>query len=148
VYLVVLIGRANSLPFTTVMTGPSGQPRTTPRQRRPAPITAEEAGCMAAWELLLRHTAVDLRLRWEKAWTGYWLDTQPAASPSACCPRDGGYPRTGLTVWPSWEPSPPDASLVVLAGRATRVPKAAGTSSIWRSTTVTQTGVTALGVRS
>jgi hypothetical protein len=30
--------------------------------------------------------------------------------------------RTGLTLSPSWEPSPPGASLVVLADRATRVP--------------------------
>jgi hypothetical protein len=30
--------------------------------------------------------------------------------------------RTSLTLWASWEPSPLGASIVVLAGRATRVP--------------------------
>jgi hypothetical protein len=30
--------------------------------------------------------------------------------------------ENGVTLWASWEPSPPGASIVVLAGRATRVP--------------------------
>jgi hypothetical protein len=38
------------------------------------------------------------------------------------------------------EPSPPGASVVVLAGRATRVPQAAGTSGIQRTVTVTPKG--------
>src|SRR5215207_9320793 len=37
-------------------------------------------------------------------------------------PTRQSSPRTGLTLGPSWEPSPPGASLVVLAGRATHVP--------------------------
>jgi hypothetical protein len=37
------------------------------------------------------------------------------------CPRVGGSRRTGLTR-PSCAPSPPRANLVVLPGRATRVP--------------------------
>jgi hypothetical protein len=36
--------------------------------------------------------------------------------------RGQSSPRTGLTLGSSWEPSPPGASLVVLTGRATRVP--------------------------
>jgi hypothetical protein len=31
-------------------------------------------------------------------------------------------PKAGLTLRTSWEPSPPGPSIVVLAGRATRVP--------------------------
>ena len=42
----------------------------------------------------------------------------------------------GLTLRPSWEPSPSGESVVVLAGRATRVPQAAVTSGMQRSVTV------------
>jgi hypothetical protein len=45
--------------------------------------------------------------------------------PSGLLPTRRWSPRTGLTRWPSWEPSPPGASDVVLTGRATHVPPAA-----------------------
>jgi hypothetical protein len=45
-----------------------------------------------------------------------------AASPSGLLPTKSGSPRTGLTLRSSWEPSPPDRSIAVLAGRATHMP--------------------------
>jgi hypothetical protein len=50
-------------------------------------------------------------------------------------------PRTGLTLWAGWEPSPPDASVAVLASRATGVPQAAVASGIQGTVTVTPTGL-------
>jgi hypothetical protein len=61
-----------------------------------------------------------------------------AASPPGSCPPGDRSPRTGLARYASWEPLPSGASLVVLAGRATRVPQAAAvTSGMQRSVTVT-----------
>jgi hypothetical protein len=45
-----------------------------------------------------------------------------AATPSGLLPTRQWLPRTGLALYASWEPLPSGASLVVLAGRATRVP--------------------------
>jgi hypothetical protein len=42
--------------------------------------------------------------------------------PSGLLPTRRWSPRTGLALYASWEPLPSGASLVVLAGRATRVP--------------------------
>lgn len=67
-----------------------------------------------------------------------------AASPPGSCPLGDRSPRTGLARYASWEPLPSGASLVVLAGRATRGPQAAVTSGMQR--TVTSLGTTvALG---
>ena len=63
-----------------------------------------------------------------------------AANPPGSWPRGGKSPKTGLTHGTSWEPSPPDGSVIVLAGRAIRVPLAAVTSGIRRTVTVTRTG--------
>ena len=73
-------------------------------------------------ELLPRHTAVTLRLRWEKAWTVTGLIRNLPRALRPLAHETVVTPRTDLTLWPSWEPSPPDANLVVLAGRATHVP--------------------------
>jgi len=43
----------------------------------------------------------------------------------------------GPHLWDSWVPLPPGENIVVLAGRATRVPQAAVTSGMQRSVTVT-----------
>jgi hypothetical protein len=49
--------------------------------------------------------------------------SDPAAvTPPGSCPTRRWLPRTGLALYASWEPLPSGASLVVLAGRATRVP--------------------------
>jgi hypothetical protein len=57
-----------------------------------------------------------------------------AANPPGSCPQGGGSPRTGLTSWASWEPSP-GASIVGLAGRATSVPFTAVPNGPERTTT-------------
>jgi hypothetical protein len=44
------------------------------------------------------------------------------AAPHCGLPTRQWSPRTGLTLWASWKPSPPGGSLDVLTGRATRVP--------------------------
>ena len=46
----------------------------------------------------------------------------------------------GPHLWDSWVPLPPGENIVVLAGRATRVPQAAVTSGMQRSVTVTSRG--------
>lgn len=53
---------------------------------------------------------------------------------------DAVVTEDGLSLWPSWEPSPPPVSDVGLAGRATRVPQVAVASGMQRSATVTPTG--------
>jgi hypothetical protein len=42
--------------------------------------------------------------------------------PSWLLPTTRWSPRTGLALYASWEPLPSGTSLVVLAGRATRLP--------------------------
>jgi hypothetical protein len=49
--------------------------------------------------------------------------------------------RASPPLLASGKPSPPAASMVVLAGRATRVPEGAGTGGIQRSITVTPRGL-------
>src|SRR5215203_4769866 len=66
------------------------------------------------------------------------LTTHSYPEPSGLLPTRSSSPRTGLTLRPSWEPSPPGASVVVLAGRATHVPNGAGTSGNQRTVTVTR----------
>jgi hypothetical protein len=61
----------------------------------------------------------------------------PAAASPPALAHEAAVTEDGLTHRSSWEPSPPRASPVVLVGRATRVPQAAGTSAIQRTLTVT-----------
>jgi hypothetical protein len=53
-----------------------------------------------------------------------WSSSLPTRLPRALglLPTGRWSPRTGLTLRSSWEPSPPRASVVGLAGRATHVP--------------------------
>jgi hypothetical protein len=51
-----------------------------------------------------------------------------------------GHRRTGLTLRPTWQPSPARGMAAGLTGRATCVPEAAVTSGIQRTTTVTRRG--------
>jgi hypothetical protein len=60
--------------------------------------------------------------------------------PSRGLPTRRWSPRTGLALLRELGAVATDASLVVLAGRATRVPQAAVTSGIQRSITVTRRG--------
>jgi hypothetical protein len=48
--------------------------------------------------------------------------SRPGGREPALLPTRRWPPRTGLALYASWEPLPSGASLVVLAGRATRVP--------------------------
>ena len=72
--------------------------------------------------LLLRHTTADGRPRDEKGLERLRAWCPICREPSGLLPTRQWSPRTGLTLRPSWEPSPLGASIVVLAGRATRVP--------------------------
>ncbi len=68
--------------------------------------------------------------------------------PSGLLPTSRWTPRTGLTLRPSWEPSPPRANVVLLGNRATHVPQAAVTSGIQRTVTVSRRGPMAWAVGS
>jgi hypothetical protein len=64
-----------------------------------------------------------------------------ALANQAVVTRNGPHPLVELA------PLPPGASIVVLAGRATHVPQAAGTNGIQRTATVTPTSPVARGIR-
>jgi hypothetical protein len=90
-------------------------------------------------ELLLPCPWLDLRLRPKNLEAR--VDCRACREPFGLLPTRRSSPRTGLTLGPSWEPSPPGGSIVVLAGRATHVPQAAVISGIQRTVTVTRRGL-------